>query len=244
MTEAVHAPTYADLTRRDRSPVKRWVQERRLQDALEAAKGADLSRVVDYGGGDGELSARLAERSAGEVVCFEPAPTLRREAEQRLQGVVRARVEGSAGALAGGWATTLFCLEVLEHLPEAETSAALDEIDRLLAPGATLVVGVPVEVGPPALAKGMFRAARRPASFDAAPGRIVACAFGRPPRQRPVEPIGPGLPYHPHHLGFDHRRLAATLKGRFGPVRTVASPFAWAPTWSNSEVYFVAEKAG
>ena len=47
-------------------------------------------------------------------------------------------------------------------LSAGQLAAALDRIDRTLAPGGRLVIGVPMELWAPALAKGVFRAARRP----------------------------------------------------------------------------------
>ena len=47
--------SYADLTRRDANPVKRWLQSRRLEDALRLIP-SDAQTVVDFGGGDGAFT--------------------------------------------------------------------------------------------------------------------------------------------------------------------------------------------
>jgi SAM-dependent methyltransferase len=234
--------SYAAITREDSSALKRWFQERRLRAAVGLVDGR-ARRVVDFGGGDGEVSARLAARlPETEIVCFEPAPQYRQEAEQRLAGFPLARAVSEEADLSEGWADTALCLEVLEHLPEAETEQALEQLHRCLGPGGRLVCGVPIEVGPPAAAKGLFRRGRRPEAFDARPDLIAAAAFGRPPAERPVTFIAPERAYHPHHLGFDHRRLLERLRGRFRVVRMVGSPFGTPLSLVNAELYILAVK--
>ena len=233
--------SYAALTREDASPLKRWLQERRLRAAVGLVETSSR-RIVDYGAGDGEVSARLAAaRPEAQILCFEPTPKLRAEAEQRLDPS-QARVVADEADLPDGWADTALCLEVMEHLPAAETARALDELHRCLAPGGRLICGVPVEVGPPAAAKGLFRRRRRPDAFDAQPAHIHAAFWGRPPADRPLDPIAPGRAYYPHHLGFDHRRLLADLRERFRFVRQVGSPFGTPLSLVNAELYIVAEK--
>jgi SAM-dependent methyltransferase len=141
-------------------------------------------------------------------------------------------------ALPTGEADLVFCTEVFEHLPPAETARALDEIARVLAPAGRAIIGVPVEIGPPAAAKGVFRALRRPGDFDARPAGIASALLGRAPAPRPLEAISPGRAYFPHHLGFDHRRLAAALGERFRLERRAGSPFGALPACFNSEIYF------
>jgi SAM-dependent methyltransferase len=178
-----------------------------------------------------------------ELICFEPAPRLAAEARALLADVEQADVVEASSEIPDGSADLVLCTEVFEHLPPAETARALDEIARILAPGGRLVVGVPVEVGPPALLKGLFRMARRPGAFDARPGNVVKAAMGRAPEPRPQEEIAPGLPYFPHHLGFDHRRLYGEIAARFGLEAVTGSPWPRLPLSLASEVYFTAVKA-
>ena len=146
------------------------------------------------------------------------------------------------GALPASSADLLFCTEVFEHLPAPETARALDEIARILKPGGHAVIGVPVEVGPPALAKGVFRALRRPGEFDARAGVVLQALFGHAPRPRPLAEISAGRAYYPHHAGFDHRPLVHAIASRFELERRAGSPFAGLPIWLNSEVYVRARR--
>lgn len=238
-------PSYAELTRGDPNPLKRAVQARRLADALRLARDLAPRLVVDYGGGDGALL-----QAAGEIwpqarlICFEPAPQLAAQARDLLAASSKAMVVQAEGELPTAAADLVFCTEVFEHLPPAETARALAEIARVLAPEGRAVIGVPVELGPPALAKGAFRALRRPGEFDARPATVLSALLGRPPVPRPVAEISPGRAYYPHHAGFDHRRLLSVVGERFAVERTAGSPLPGLPLWLNSELYVRACKAG
>lgn len=235
-------PDYAGLTREDPNPVKRWLQARRLADALRALpRRLRPAVVIDYGAGDGELARRLADRFPGaRVIAFEPAPGFAEAARARLGG--RGEVTEDETALPTGAADLVVCTEVFEHLPPEEERGALDQIARTLAPGGLLLVGVPVETGPPALLKGAFRAARRQGAEDAHWPAIREAAAGRAPSARGMTEIAPGRRYHPSHLGFDHRALRRRLEGRFDFVGERRSPFAAAPVWAASEVYWLLRK--
>lgn len=230
--------TYADMTWDDPNALKRWVQRRRLSDALARVPETRLVRtVIDFGGGDGALSALACERwPDAQIVCFEPAAHLAAEAQARLMGKANVRVVRDEASLPSD-ADVIFCTEVFEHLPDAQSEAALAHIERLLRPGGLLVIGVPVEVGLPAGLKGLFRAARRKGDYDTAPGRIWSAVLGRPPEDRPLSWIAAGRPYHAHHLGFDHRRLTRRVTERIGKPRVSGSPLRWLPAAVNSEAY-------
>jgi SAM-dependent methyltransferase len=235
---AGEAKSYAALTREDPNPLKRAVQGRRLADALRLARDLSPGLVVDYGGGDGALCRSAAALwPAAAVVCFEPAPQLAAEARALLADTPAAQVMTDEDALPAGAADLVFCTEVFEHLPPVETARALDEIARILGPGGRAVIGVPVEIGPPALAKGLFRHLRRPQEFDARASVIAMALIGRPPRARPLAEISPGRAYYPHHAGFDHRALARGLAERFQVEALAGSPFRALPAWLNSELY-------
>lgn len=234
--------SYADLTWRDPNRVKRWLQARRLHKALSLTP-AEARHVIDYGAGDAEVSACLVEARPGvEAIAFEPTPALLEEGRRRAAGLGALRLVASEEELPTGWADAVLCLEVFEHLPLEETRAALETVARVLRPGGLLIIGVPVEVGPPALAKGLFRRVRRPAEFDAGWRGMASAAAGRPPLARPMAEIAPGRRYHPHHLGFDHRRLLHEVARSFRIVGRTGSPFGRALGPLNAELYITAEK--
>ena len=236
---------YAALTRDDPSRLKRVVHSRRLVDALAMARDLAPRVIVDYGRGDGALCLFAAEIwPRARIICFEPAPQMATEARLLLARTPQAQVVGDETALPGGVVDLVFCTEVFEHLPPTESNRALDEIARILRPGARAIIGVPIEVGPPALAKGVFRALRRPGEFDARPEVVARSLVGRPPRRRPAAEISPGRAYFPHHAGFDHRPLFRAIADRLALERRTGSPFSLLPAWLNSEVYLRARRRG
>jgi SAM-dependent methyltransferase len=236
---------YADLTTRDSNLIKRWLHRRRFADAVAVVASAhrqDRPRILDFGAGDGELVRQIGEIASVDAVVYEPAASLMVEAKQKLAGVESVQFADSLAQLEDATFDYVFCLEVFEHLPGRETAEAIAGIDRMLKPGGVAVIGVPHELYLPALLKGLFRMARRYGEFDARIGNICAAALGRPPAQRPVAEISPGVPFHFHHLGFDYRALEVLLRERFQLARRWFSPFPVAGAALNSEVYYLLRK--
>jgi len=235
--------SYADITVRDPNPIKRWLQGRRFSDALLALKivppAQGAVHVLDFGAGNGELIRRMAANTSLEATAYEPTPDLMAEAKVNLASVPSVCfVEDLRGVRSESF-DYIFCLEVFEHLPPAETAKAIGDLHRLLKPGGIAVVGVPHELFLPALLKGLFRMTRRYGEFDALPRNVLAALFGRLPRERPTGEIAPGVAYHFLHLGFDYRVLEKALQERFQIVKKWFSPFPLLGRALNSEVYFL-----
>jgi SAM-dependent methyltransferase len=236
---------YADLTVDERNPLKRWLQRHRFSDALKVlriARPGHRLRILDFGAGGGELARQLAGVASIEVSVYEPTPFLMAEAKEKLDGLDSGAFLDSLDSVESGIFDYVFCLEVFEHLPEKETAQAIAEIHRLLKLDGIAVVGVPHELFLPALLKGIFRMWRRYGDFDGRPKGILAAVMGRPPRQRPIGDISPGLAYHFHHLGFDYRALDQMLRGHFQVTKKWFSPFPALGAALNSEVYFMLRK--
>jgi SAM-dependent methyltransferase len=234
--------TYSDYTFRDKSCLKRCLQHRRLTDALRHFP-ASAARVLDFGAGDGELCRRIAAaRPSTFVTCYEPSATLFREAQIVTKGQPNVLVTRSLQDIPCMSQDVIYCLEVFEHLPQRQTSEALDAIHGLLRAGGTLIVGIPIEIGPPAFFKGLFRMARRYGEFDARPSNIFRAMMASPPENRPEIALDGNLPFYPHHLGFDHRRLVERVSRYFLLSTVSCSPFPAFGPIANSEIYIVATK--
>jgi SAM-dependent methyltransferase len=238
--------SYSELTFADRNPIKRFLQRSRLTAALKMAKrpGTNPRTILDFGAGNGELCKLL--RSAyphARILCYEPAPALMREATENLRETRGIELLSRLDGVEAGSVDMVFCLEVFEHLPPKEATEALSRIARVLSDDGYLIVGVPVEIGLPALYKGMFRMGRRYGAFDATIGNILACAMKRPPQARPKSEIGDGLCYYHHHVGFDHRRFKSTMSETFDTKAISATPIPILGKHLNPEIYFLAKKS-
>jgi len=233
--------TYASHTRNDNSRLKRLVHRRRLVDALNLARQIpDPRNIVDFGAGDGDVCCHLADVfSNARLYCYEPAEHLRAEAVQQCAARSSISVVDTTDHLPDGCADLVFCAEVFEHLPPAETDAAFAEIRRLIGVDGHAIISVPAEIYLAGLAKGCFRFLRRRGQFDAQPGNILRASLGLRITDRPIGQIAAGLAYHFHHTGFDYRQFELRLSEAFTVTRSVGSPCRWLPLWMNSEVYFV-----
>ncbi len=103
--------------------------------------------AVDLGCGDG-LYAHLLAKQGVEVIGFDPERSAIEQANQATKDQAypakRPRFECIAPGplpLAGGAASTVFMLDVIEHLPNP--MAVLREAARLVAPGGHLVISTP-----------------------------------------------------------------------------------------------------
>ena len=138
----------------------------------------------------------------------------------------------------------VFCMEVLEHVFDWEPELA--RISRLLTPGGTLVVSVPVETGVPVLVKQVVRTiagwrkiGHYPGTTSYSWGELASAVFaGRTQHvKRPVFDFGGG-PAH-DHKGFNWRVLHERLLQQFDVNRVVASPFSWLGPGLATQVWFI-----
>ncbi|MCA9007310.1 MAG: class I SAM-dependent methyltransferase, partial [Planctomycetaceae bacterium] len=236
--------SYSDITFQDKNPVKRWLQQRRLVSATRLGQQNQVPAVVcDYGAGDGELCKQLAELWPDtKFFCYEPTDHFLAEAKENLKSLKNVEFFQDIKQVPQGEVDLLFCLEVFEHLPEKETHEALLTISKLIKAGGEVVIGVPVEVGIPALYKGIFRMTRRYGAYDANPKNVLLSFLGSPPQDRPYREIVPGFGYHFPHTGFDYRDFSKTLAGYFDLKKVSTSPFHAPGALFMPEVYFSLEK--
>ena len=236
--------SYSEYIFNDKNPIKRWLQRRRLVDAAKLAPGDRNTQVVlDFGAGNGELCKLLARQYPhARLLCYEPSPDFMAEARSNLRGYRRVEFFTNFHGIPQEGVDLLFCLEVFEHLPATETGDALEQIHRLLHDEGVVVVGVPIEVGIPALYKGLFRMVRHSGGYDARLKNVLLAACGVPPKNRPRSEIAPGFAFYYEHTGFDYRRFREVVSERFHLQRIRACPFSAVGTWFNPEVYFILRK--
>lgn len=238
---------YSDITFQDKNIIKRWLQFRRLDVAsriVDGSRNANVQCILDFGAGNGEFCKVIAQQfPTAKIICYEPAPSLMAEAKENLISLPQIRFCSDIAKITDNTVDLIFCLEVLEHLPETETKNVLEQFNRLLSSKGNAVVGVPVETGIPALYKGFFRMFRRFNAFDASVKNVLLAALFFPPNHRPVSEIAPGLAFHYEHMGFEYRKLQMMLNVQFRLKKVMTSPFPIFGPWLNPEVTFLVQKA-
>ncbi|MBD3225018.1 MAG: methyltransferase domain-containing protein [Caldithrix sp.] len=237
---------YAALTTGDRNRVKRALQNRRLAHSTRVFKmrhPRTISTVLDFGAGNAELVRRLALRYPHiQFTAYEPAADLYEQAQTNVKDMDGVQVVQQMHDLAADYFDLIFCMEVFEHLPPAQTEQALQNMVHSVKADGRVIIGVPNEIYTAALFKGLFRMTRRYGDVDAKPGSVLRAALGFPPSDRPVTTIGDGLPYIARHMGFDHRRFRRRLQQYFIIEKKYGSPFPRLPSAFNFEQYFICRK--
>lgn len=236
--------SYSDITFKDKNSIKRWLQNRRLISACNAARDFEkINCILDFGAGNGEFCKNISDQFPNaKIICYEPTPELMNEAKENLKELHQVIFCEKIEELEKNSIDLIFCLEVFEHLPEKETEDALRDFSSLLKINGKAIIGVPIEIGIPALYKGLFRMTRRFNSFDASVKNVLSATFFKPPQNRPVSEITPGFSFHFEHMGFDYRKLKLLLNSKFEIIKTITSPSKITGALLNPEIYFVIKK--
>lgn len=230
---------YTALTINDANPIKRRLQNSRLNHSLHNFKPNGNVSVLDYGTGDGELCLRINDCFPNtSLYAYEPSDDLRKQTESKLSNIQNIKISGSTNVLPDQSFDYLFCLEVFEHLTEETTLKEFTEFKRLIRPGGKIIIGVPNEVYFAALFKGALRIKRRFGTEDGSLINILKSAAGFPPKKRTISEFD-GLPYIIRHMGFDYRKFRKQLAEHFTIDKSYCSPFPGLPLLFNLEVYFI-----
>jgi SAM-dependent methyltransferase len=230
----------------------RWSHGSRFRVARELVAPLAGRRLLDYGCGDGTFLALLQDlfpqalgvdvandQLADCAVRFAGAPGITFLSTNRLgEPQHRERYE------------VVVCMEVLEHCPDDIQGAVLDQIAEVTAPGGTVVISAPIEIGPTLVAKqgaralvalGGLREYETRERYHAGEFlRMVLAGPGTAIRRDEYE--GDGGSRFTGHKGFNWRRLQRTIERRFNVERRLFSPLPLFGGWLNSQVWFVCRK--
>jgi SAM-dependent methyltransferase len=256
MTDArdpIDAGHYARQQIHSSDPLIGWSHRRRFRSGLALARPFAGGRVLDYGCGDGTFLRFLQASDVPPALAVgaEIDPRVVIDCQRRFAafpGVRFVDVAALERADEAGSYDAIFCMEVLEHVTDA--LPLLADFERLLRPGGTLVISVPIETGLPVLVKQLVRRVagwRRigdyPGTSGYSLGELVKSVFAasRQHVARPVFQRSDGNAFH-DHKGFNWRVLRATVASRFDLVRTVTSPFNWPGPHLGTQVWFVARR--
>ena len=133
LRNSIHFPDYDWRAYDSRIPLQRYWQRRRC-DIVTRFVPAGVS-TVDVGCGSSRILAML-DHVVGVDLRLDKLRFMRRTARPLVQA------DGCALPFAAHAFECVICSEVIEHIPN-EGGRLLDELDRILAPGGTLVLGTP-----------------------------------------------------------------------------------------------------
>jgi 2-polyprenyl-3-methyl-5-hydroxy-6-metoxy-1,4-benzoquinol methylase len=243
---------YAQKQLHSRSGLVRWSHGSRFRLARELVAPFARRRLLDYGCGDGTFLS-LVQDLFPEAVGVDAAADQIADCALRFAGVPGMAFLSTAeldGPRHGNRFDVVTCLEVLEHCPDDVQVTVLERIRGLLSPGGVVIISVPIEIGPPLVAK---QAARALVAFGGLseyatreryrPGEFVRmlCAKAQTAIPRAEYGDGAGTRFT-GHKGFNWRRLQGVIEQRFVVERRLFSPMPRLGAWLNSQVWFVCRR--
>jgi len=230
-----------------------WSHGARFRMACRLAEPFAGRKLLDYGCGDGTFLALIQDRFTQAVGAdMDPKQTadcIRRFAS--LSGLSFVLTEDLLDARHNGRFDVVFCMEVLEHCTEQTRAAVLSDLHRLVAVDGTVIISVPVEVGPSLIVKQLLRtlAGRRgigdyrySEKYTFKDLMKMVFAGEETAIERPVYRVDliPGKPTYYHaHKGFNWRTFRRQLNELFSVQRILFSPLGWLRGFFSSQVWFI-----
>jgi SAM-dependent methyltransferase len=250
LLHAVSRGYYARNQLHSRSRLISWSHNGRFKTALRLARDINGSRQLDYGCGDGTFLGLLANQQSVAAVGAELHSSIVDDCRARFEGHGNLRfvLVSDLDAREVGRFDVIYCMEVLEHV--VEPRPLLERFDRLLAPGGTLVISVPIETGLPVLIKQIVRRVagwrgigHYPGTTGYTPAELLSSILAGSAQHltRPVFRAADGSLFH-DHKGFNWRVLRRLVRERFDLVRQDTSPVGWFGPHLGTQRWLVARK--
>ena len=238
LLDAVRNGFYAQKQINSRSRLIAWSHRGRFATGLRLARAIVGTRTLDYGCGDGTF--------LGLLMSGQPAPSLAvgaelttaivadcRERFKAQKGLHFVLIEDLDRRAHEGAYDAIYCMEVLEHV--VDPAGLLETFKRLLAPGGTLIISVPIETGIPVVVKQIVRriagwrgVGHYPGTTGYTPLELLRAVFARSTQHitRPVITRDDGSTFH-DHKGFNWRVLRRLVSTEFDLIRESTSPVEW-----------------
>ena len=228
---------YGDQTVNNRSLLKRFSHRRRFELALQLLQLQAEDTVLDFGAGDGFMLARMLEQNPHprHMVGYEPMPSQYRQLHDTMQQLAQDKIQiaQSTNDFAALRFNKITCLEVLEHLTEANQREALGFIRNALEEHGCAVISVPIEIGPAGLAKNMARVLLRQSHDNTSALTLLKSLLG-------LKVDRGNAAFISSHVGFDFRVLEKQFSASgFVIRRKLYSPLQGWGSLCNSQVLYV-----
>jgi SAM-dependent methyltransferase len=212
----------------------------RMDRALSLLDGRKFGTAADVGAADGWYLRALLDRGVvDEAVAIDTdGDALQRAvATGDVPSLTFARPDDPALASRYGTFDLVSCLETLEHVDDV--SVVLDEVVELAKPGGTVLISVPVEVGPSVVLKqgGRWLANRRGGyGYERYTWHELWDAGAR------WDVDGLERQNVHSHKGFDFRAVRKLVDARIAVARTAFSPVRLLGPVLASTVYWLGTK--
>lgn len=235
-----------------RNKILQWSHRRRYEMARRMVEPYAGERLLDYGCGDGTFLALVHDLfpcATGAEIDRSRVEECRAHLED-LPAVNFVLTSDLARPEYDGVFDVVICTEVLEHCLDDAVDAALEDFSRTVAPTGTVIISVPVEIGPALAFKQLVRAIaslQRLGDYEhrekyAFPEfRRMLTADDHTEIDRPIytRSFGPNVEVKFHgHKGFNWRVLESRIRRRFRIRKIHFSPLDGASGWFASQVWF------
>jgi 2-polyprenyl-3-methyl-5-hydroxy-6-metoxy-1,4-benzoquinol methylase len=241
---------YAKKQIDSRVPLLNWSHRGRFELACRLVEPYAGGRLLDYGCGDAtflEMVGTQFPDSTGANADLKEMEECERRFGNRPGPRLLATSDLASPEHSAAY-DVVTCMEVLEHCVGGDIDAVLRDLARTVTPGGAVIISVPIETGPPLIAKQIVR---RVAAL-----RILDYKFNQryTPReffkmllageksaiQRPVYASATGQ-YHAHK-GFNWRYMRRRVDETLQIERTAFSPLGWLGGIANSQAWFICRR--
>jgi hypothetical protein len=126
----------------------------------------------------------------------------------------------------------------------------LEDLRRAVAPGGVVIISVPIESGPPLIAKQIVRRAAALRIYDYrfneryTTGELLTMLFADSEAAIDRTVHTNALGSHYSHKGFNWRAMRLRVGETFEITRCAYSPLGWLGGLANSQVWFICRPAG
>jgi SAM-dependent methyltransferase len=240
-----------------RNRILQWSHSRRYAMARRIVKPYAGGNLLDFGCGDATFLALvlvLFPRATGAEIDRAQVEDCRTRFHD-FPGISFALTSDLARPEHQGAYDVVLCTEVLEHCLDAAVEAALDDLSRTVSPTGTVIISVPIEIGPPLAFKQLVRAIaawQRLGDYEDREKytlpefRTMLMADERSRIERPVYSYvkDAGIEFKSHgHKGFNWRALESKLRRRFEIKQVRYSPIDGAGKWFASQAWFICTRS-
>lgn len=225
-----------------------WSHASRFVKAVQLIGNNRVSKLMDYGCGDGTMLTMISER-ADECWGADIAEDQLQDCRLRLGNLANTHfcsVLGIQKPKFEGAFDVVLCMETLEHCVEESASQVIDDLAFLCSPNGRVIISVPIEIGPSFLLKQSIRkvAAWRGLSdykyyekYSIRNGLRMIFATSNTVFERPA--YGPEGSKSLSHYGFNWKVMRQKVANVMDIERVTFSPLASLAGLVSSQAWFI-----